>query len=94
MYDNESKFKLHFHSLRGTYGIKRKLTSVKNPQVNAIIERIHVVFRNMLGATELDMAKSVKVSDIWHNPLTERLAVILKRQICLERVGDIVMVKL
>jgi hypothetical protein len=31
IYDNESKCKLHFHSLCDTYGIKHKLTSVKNP---------------------------------------------------------------
>jgi hypothetical protein len=33
-------------------------------------------------------------SELWHNPLTERLAIVLKRRICLEKVGDIVMVKL
>jgi hypothetical protein len=31
MYDNGSEFKLHFHALCETYGIKCKLTSVKNP---------------------------------------------------------------
>jgi hypothetical protein len=46
------------------YGIKRKLTSVKNPQANAILERIHGVIENMLRTSELDMAESVKASDI------------------------------
>jgi hypothetical protein len=32
IYDNGSEFKLHFWSLCNTYGIKRKPTSVKNPQ--------------------------------------------------------------
>ncbi len=32
--NNGSKFKLHFQSLCNTYGIKRKPTSVKNPQAN------------------------------------------------------------
>jgi hypothetical protein len=37
IYDNGSEFKLHFEALCDTYGIKRKPTSVKNPQVNAIL---------------------------------------------------------
>ncbi len=41
-----------------------KSTSVKNPQVNAILERIHAVFTNMVCTAELDMAKSIKASDI------------------------------
>ncbi len=47
-----------------TYGIKHKPTSVKNPQANAILERIHAVLGNMLRTSELDMAKTVKPSDI------------------------------
>jgi transposase InsO family protein len=64
MYNNGSEFKLHFRSLCDTYGIKRKLTSVKNPQANAILERIHAVLGNMLRTSELDMAETVKASDI------------------------------
>jgi hypothetical protein len=64
IYDNGSEFKLQFHALCGTYGIKCKLTSVKNPQVNAILERIHAVVMNMLCTAETDMANSVKSSDI------------------------------
>jgi hypothetical protein len=44
--------------------MKRKPTSVKNPQVNAILELIHAVLGNMLSTSELDMAKTVKASDI------------------------------
>jgi hypothetical protein len=44
--------------------IKHKLTSVKNPQVNAILERIHAVVMNMLRTAEIDMDNSVKSSDI------------------------------
>ncbi len=64
IYNNGSKFKLHFHSLCNTYGIKHKPASVKNPQANAILEHIHAVVTNMLCTTELDMAESVKASDI------------------------------
>ncbi len=43
---------------------KAKPTSVKNPQANAILERIHAVLGNMLRTSNLDMAKTVKASDI------------------------------
>jgi hypothetical protein len=64
MHDNGSKFKLHFHALCDTYGIKSKTTSVKNPQANAILEHIHAVVMNMLRTAEIDMTNSVKPSDI------------------------------
>jgi hypothetical protein len=46
------------------YRIKHKPTSVKNPQANAILERIHAVLGNMLCTSKLDMAELVKASDI------------------------------
>jgi hypothetical protein len=64
IYDNGSKFKLHFRSLCNTYGVKHKPTSVKNPQVNAILEHIHAVIGNMLFTSKLNMAEMVKPSDI------------------------------
>jgi hypothetical protein len=64
IYDNGSKFKLHFRALCNTYGIKHKRTSVKNPQANAILERIHAVVMNMSHTAEIDMVDSVKPSDI------------------------------
>jgi hypothetical protein len=64
MYNNGSEFKLHFQSLCNTYGIKRKPTSVKNLQTNAILEHIHGVLGNMLRTSEHNMAESVKASDI------------------------------
>jgi hypothetical protein len=64
IYDNGSEFKLLFQSLCDTYGIKRKPTSVKNPQANAKLERIHAVLGNMLRTSELNMAELVKASDI------------------------------
>jgi hypothetical protein len=64
IYNNGSKFKLHFQSLYDTYGIKHKPTSVKNPQANVILERIHAVLGNMLRTSELDMAELVKACDI------------------------------
>ena len=59
-----SEFKLHFEALCDSYGIKRKPTSVKNPQANAILERVHQVISTMLRTAEIDMANSVAPSDI------------------------------
>jgi hypothetical protein len=64
IYNKGSEFKLHFCALCKAFGIKRKLTSVKNPQANAILEHIHAVFTNMLHTAELNMAKLIKASDI------------------------------
>jgi hypothetical protein len=64
IYANGSEFKLHFRDLCKPYGVKRKLTSIKNPQANAILEHIHAMFTNMLRTAKLDMAKSVNASDI------------------------------
>jgi hypothetical protein len=64
MYNNGSEFKLHFRALCATYGIKSKPTSIKNLTANAILERIHAVFTNMLCTAQLNMAKLVNASDI------------------------------
>jgi hypothetical protein len=64
IYNNGSEFKLHFRNLCKTYGIKHKPTSIKNPQANAILERIHAVFTNMLHTAELDTAELFNASDI------------------------------
>jgi hypothetical protein len=64
IYDNGCEFKLHFEALCDSYGIKHKPTSVKNPQPNAILERVHQVIMMMLCTAELDMANSVAPSDI------------------------------
>ncbi len=64
IHDNGSEFKLHFHALCATYGVKRKPTSITNPTANAILERIHAVFTNMLHTAELVMAKLKNTSGI------------------------------
>ncbi len=64
IYNNRSKFKLYLCALCNTYDIKRKPLSVKNPQANVILERIHTVVMNMLCTAVIDMANSVKPSDI------------------------------
>jgi hypothetical protein len=57
IYDNRSEeFKLHFKRICDSYGINRKTTTIKNPQVNAICERVHQVLGTMMPTSELDMA--------------------------------------
>jgi hypothetical protein len=43
---------------------KRKPTMIKNPQENAICERIHQVLGTMMCTSEIDMAESVEPADI------------------------------
>ena len=64
IYDNGSEFKLNFEDLCDSYGLKRKPTTIKNPQANAILERVHQVLMNMLRTAALDMAETVSPSDI------------------------------
>jgi len=64
IYDNGSEFKLHFEDLCDSYGLKRKPTSIRNPQVNAILERVHQVLMAMVRTSELDMADSVSPNDV------------------------------
>jgi hypothetical protein len=64
IYDSGSDFKLNFEYLCITYGIKGKPTTVKNPQANAISERLHQVLAQMLCTAELNMAKTVTPDDV------------------------------
>jgi hypothetical protein len=50
---------LNFEYLCDSYGIKRKPTTIKNPQANAILERMHQVLGQMLCTAEIDMADSL-----------------------------------
>ncbi len=64
IYDNGLEFILHFETFCNSYGIKRKPTTIKNPQANAICERVHQVLGTMMRTSELDMADSVDPADI------------------------------
>ena len=64
IFDNGSEFKLHFKRLCKEYGVKPKPTTIKNPQANAILEQIHHVVITMIRTSEIDMADSVRPSDI------------------------------
>ena len=58
-YDNGSGFKLYFRELCDSYSIKRKPTTVKNPRANAVLERVHGVFGDMMRTAGLDMSETV-----------------------------------
>ncbi len=62
--NNDSEFKLNFEYLCDSFGIKRKPTTIKNPQANAILERVHQVLGKMLRTAEIDMADSVTPNDV------------------------------
>ncbi len=62
IYDNGSEFKLHFETLCDSYGIKRKPTTIKNPQANAICECVHQV----LGNVHLWIRHGRFSSSCWH----------------------------
>ena len=64
IYDNGSEFKLHFKALCESYQIKRKPTTVKNPQANAVLERIHGVIANMMRTAGLDLSETVSSEQV------------------------------
>ena len=51
---------MYFQHLLDTHGVRKKPTTVKNPQANKILERVHQTLGNMLRTAELDMANSVE----------------------------------
>jgi Integrase core domain. len=53
VYDNGSEFKKDFQPLIEDFDIKPKCTTVENPQVNALVERVHQVIHNMIRTKDL-----------------------------------------
>jgi hypothetical protein len=64
IYSNGSEFKLNFEYLCETFGIKHKPTTIKNPQANAILERLHQVLGQMIRTSELDIAETITPDDV------------------------------
>ena len=52
--DNGNEFKKDFCPLLKAYGIKANRTTVKNPQANAVLERVHQVMVDMLRTHDLE----------------------------------------
>ena len=51
--DNGAEFKKDFRTISTDYGVQLKNTTVKNPQANGVLERVHLVICNMLRAKNL-----------------------------------------
>jgi hypothetical protein len=64
IYVNGSEFKLNFEYLCETYATKRRPTTIKNPQANAILEHLHQVLGQMLRTSELDMAETITPDNV------------------------------
>ena len=54
VFDNGSEFKRYFTPFLKDFYIKPVLTLVKNPQVNALVERVYQVILNMLVTKDID----------------------------------------
>ena len=54
VFDNGSEFKRDFVPLLKDFDVKPVLTSIKNPQSNAPVERVHQVLHNMIVTKDLD----------------------------------------
>ena len=54
IFDNGSEFKKDFLPLLQDFSIKPRPTTVKNPQANAVVERVHQVVGNMLRTQDLE----------------------------------------
>jgi transposase InsO family protein len=53
IFDNGSEFSSEFRELLDSYGIIPKPTTVKNPQTNAFVERVHQVIADSIRTMEL-----------------------------------------
>lgn len=53
VFDNGTEFTSEFHELLESYGIQPKSTTIKNPQTNAVVERVHQTIGDSLRAMNL-----------------------------------------
>ena len=67
--DNGTEFQKDFSKALKSMGIKAKLTTVKNPQANSVLERVHQVLGNMLRTKNLKKLCANKKEDVWDNIL-------------------------
>ena len=68
--DNGNEFKFEFKHFVEGFGIKYRLTTVKNPQANGIIEHVHGVINDMIRTQDLDNHEFDPV-DPWGDILAE-----------------------
>jgi hypothetical protein len=53
IFDNGSEFSFEFLELLRSYGVTTKSTTIKNPQTNAFVERVHQVIGDAIRSMEL-----------------------------------------
>ena len=70
IYDNGSEFKRNFQPLLKDFAVKPTCISIKNPQANAIVERIHQVVGSMLKTNDL-VNRIFDAIDPWGNILAD-----------------------
>jgi Integrase core domain. len=54
IFDNGSEFKKNFVPLLKDFSIKPPVTTIKNPQSNAVVEHIHQVIDSMIKIQQLE----------------------------------------
>ena len=63
-YDNGTEFKLHFKSLCNLFNVKRKSKTVKNLEINAVIERVYGDLGDMMCTRALNTSPTVNSTTI------------------------------
>ena len=69
IFDNGKEFKKNFLTVFNDYGVKPWPTTIKNPQANAVLERVHQVLRNMLRTKNVKKLQ-LDPEDPWTEVLT------------------------
>eukprot|EP00957_Ditylum_brightwellii_P083609 6355511-Ditylum_brightwellii.AAC.1 len=52
IFDNGLKFKAEFLEMLQSYGIEKLQTTVRNPQANSVVEKVHLTLAEMFRVTE------------------------------------------
>ena len=71
IFDNGTEFQKDFRHIFKNYGVKPKPTTIKNPQANGIVERVHQVLSNMLRASNI---KNLQLDEKLECPFKDILA--------------------
>ena len=71
IFDNGSEFSTEFRELLQSYGVIAKPSTIKNPQTNAFVERVHQTIADSIRTMELDKHKC---DDITINAVLQNVA--------------------
>jgi hypothetical protein len=63
-FDNVGEYKNVFQELVNSYGIRKKNSTLFNPQPNGIIERVHLTLNDSLRTAEIDF-REMDEKDPW-----------------------------